>query len=127
MHVRRVLTLVAWFTAVFSSVAFADGFKNLQVLPKNTTREELKQVMKGQSKALGVECDFCHEMPDMASDKSDKKQVARSMMRMTDEINAKWFKGNKQPPITCGTCHQGHGEPPKFPPLSTKEPAAATK
>jgi len=43
-------------------------FKNLQVLPKNIGKDELKAIMKAQSKALGVDCDHCHDMPDADKD-----------------------------------------------------------
>ena len=33
------------------------------------TKDQVKVIMKGFSKNLGVECDFCHDVPDMASDK----------------------------------------------------------
>ena len=92
-------------------------FKNLQILPKTISKDELKAVMKGQSKALGVECDFCHDVPDMASDKNDKKVIARKMLSMTAELNDKWIKplkGGDKHPVTCGTCHQGHESPPAF-------------
>jgi hypothetical protein len=101
-----------------SGVALAD-WKNLQVLPKTLSKDEMKALMKGQAKALGVECDFCHDVPDMASDKNEKKQVARKMIQMTNEINQKWitgWKGADKNKITCGTCHQGHESPPKFTP-----------
>ena len=99
-----------------SAVALADGLKNLQVLPKNTSKDEVKTIMKAQAKALGVECDFCHDVPDMASDKNDKKLIARKMMQMTNEVNDKWLKGMKDADknkVTCATCHQGHEQPPK--------------
>jgi hypothetical protein len=99
-------------------VALADGLKNLQVLPKTTTKEEIKPIMRAQAKALGVECDFCHDVPDMASDKSEHKKVARQMMKMTAEINEKWlkpqFKDHEKNKVTCGTCHQGKESPPAF-------------
>jgi nitrate/TMAO reductase-like tetraheme cytochrome c subunit len=105
-------------------VARADGLKNLQVLPKTTTKDEVKQIMRAQAKALGVECDFCHDVPDMASDKLPAKAAARQMMKMTAEINDKWLKGMKDADknkVTCGTCHQAHEKPPAFvPPASTK-------
>src|SRR5438309_1225650 len=75
--------------------ALADGFKNLQVLPKSSSKDQLKAIMKEQSKALGVECDFCHDVPDMASDANEKKKISREMMKMTAEINGKWLKGLK--------------------------------
>jgi hypothetical protein len=98
-----------------SGVALAE-FKNLQVLPKTISKDELKSYMKAQAKALGVECDYCHEVPDMASDKNEKKLIARKMIQMTNDINDKWLKGMKEADknkVTCATCHQGHEQPPK--------------
>ena len=110
-----------WFLFPFlvgGGIARAD-FKNLQVLPKTISKDDLKALMKAQTKALGVECDFCHETPDMASDKNPAKGVARKMMQMTQLINDKWIKGVVDEAdkhlITCGTCHQGHNSPPKYP------------
>ncbi len=99
------------------------GFKNLQVLPKTITKEELKAQMKAQSKALGVECDFCHDVPDMASDKNEKKLIGRKMIQMTAELNEKWItklKGGEKHLVTCGQCHQGHESPPPFTPADKK-------
>ncbi len=99
--------------------AIADGFKNLQVLPKTITKDELKAIMKAQAKALDVECDHCHNVPDMASDDNPNKKIGREMMKMTMEINTKWIKGLKDAEkhqVTCGTCHRGHEEPPPFVP-----------
>lgn len=85
------------------------GFKNLQVLPKDISKDQLKAVMKAQSKALGVDCDFCHEMPD--ADKDTKhKLAAREMMRMTNDMNEKFFKKSKVK-VVCATCHRGKEEP----------------
>ncbi|MCA1665521.1 MAG: c-type cytochrome [Myxococcales bacterium] len=104
--------------------AFAE-FKNLQVLPKTISKDELKAYMKAQSKALGVECDYCHDVPDMASDKNDKKQIARKMIQMTNDVNDKWLRGMKdidKNKVTCSTCHQGHELPPKLAPAGEKAP-----
>ena len=98
-------------------LALADGPKNLQVLPKNSTKEQVKAIMKEQSKALGVECDFCHDVPDMASDANKMKALAREMLKMTAEINAKYIKGLKDADknqVSCGTCHRGKDTPPPF-------------
>lgn len=90
------------------SLGAQELFKDLQVLPKNITKPELKAIMKAQSKALGVECEFCHRPPNMAED-TKHKQVAREMMRMTDELNQKWPSAKKK--VTCMTCHRGKEEP----------------
>jgi hypothetical protein len=122
---RRIVlaSLVAFAaTVAVGAVAVADppasgGYKNLKVLPKTISKPELKAIMKAQAKALGVECDHCHEDPDMASDKNPNKEIARQMMQMVNEINARWLKGVKDAdknPVTCGTCHRGAEHPPKF-------------
>jgi hypothetical protein len=106
-----------WILAVLLTVggiAGADGMKNLQVLPKATTKEKVKEIMKAQAKALDVECDYCHDVPDMASDANEKKKVAREMMKMTAEINAKWIRGLKdgeKNAVGCNTCHRGKSTP----------------
>src|SRR3954462_15345073 len=93
----------------------APGFKNLQVLPKDSTKDQIKQVMKAQAKALGVECDYCHDVPDMASDANPKKKIAREMMKMTMDINGKFLKpmlkDADKHPVTCNTCHRGAESP----------------
>jgi hypothetical protein len=102
-------------------------FKNLQVLPKDIDKPTLKQIMKKQAKALGVECEFCHEQPDMAKD-TDHKKIGREMMRLVEAINKgadfkpvskdarkaqeyynKKLTGKKD--IECNTCHQGKEKP----------------
>jgi cytochrome c556 len=106
------------FLAIFCTTVVADGgLTNVQVLPKTTSKQEVKAIMKAQAKSLGVDCDFCHDVPDMASDTNEHKKIARQMMRMTAEINAKWTKSLKDADknqVTCGTCHRGQKEPPKF-------------
>jgi hypothetical protein len=117
MRRNGLVTGFAFMFLVGGGVAVGEGFKNLQILPKTISKEELKAQMKGQAKALGVECDFCHEVPDMASDKNEKKAIARKMLTMTAELNDKYIKtlkGGEKHPVTCGTCHQGHESPPPF-------------
>lgn len=100
-------------------------YKNLKVLPKNISKQDLDKVMDGFKAALGVKCSFCHapskdtaqKWPDFASDEKPEKNIARSMMKMTGKINKKFFKDNKNeqgqtvPAITCMTCHHGKEHP----------------
>jgi hypothetical protein len=81
--------------------------KNLQVLPKDIPQKQLKELMKAQAKALGVECDFCHDTDDFAKD-TERKKTGRWMLTLTQDINKKF--GGKQM-VTCGTCHNGHEMP----------------
>lgn len=99
-------------------------FKNLKVLPKDISREDLKKAMGFFSKALNVKCNFCHaestENPgklDFASDiNAHHKEDARHMMMMTNELNIKYFgydpaDSKSVRAINCYTCHRGEQEP----------------
>jgi hypothetical protein len=110
----------------------SDKFKNLKVLPKNITEDSLDKIMDGFTINLGVDCKYCHTRDKKADtlmfDKDDKseKEIARNMMRMTTEINEKYFHFNKEVKasevlaVTCFTCHRGE-------PMPQKEKKAATK
>lgn len=87
-------------------------WKDLQVLPKNISKDELKKIMKSMSKDLGVDCSFCHDEPNMEKD-TNKKKLAREMMQMTSEISRKFPSTMKK--VTCWTCHRGKEEPDKRP------------
>ena len=98
------------------------GFKNLKVLGKKTTHEQLDSTMKSFNRALGVKCNFCHAPSatdpsklDFASDENKNKDMARSMMRMTARINKKFFKGEEVAAVACFTCHNGQKEPAHAP------------
>lgn len=128
-------TIVLALIAVFISISFAftkpekPRYKNLKILPKNTTKDQMDSVMKHFTASLGVKCNFCHirledeqKNWDFASDKNKHKNIAREMMQMTNKVNKKFFE-IKNPgaletklEVTCFTCHQGHKEPSSWPP-----------
>lgn len=90
-----------------------DGFKNLKILPKNISKDSLMNLMEGYNKALGVKCNHCHTM-DKSSDKKHEKEIARHMIKFTNELNAKEFApiGNEyKNAIECATCHRGSTKP----------------
>ena len=100
---------------------------NLKVLPKDTSPEDVMKIMQGYSQQLGVKCTFCHAQdtatrrPNFASDMKADKNTARTMMAMTNEINAKYLSQIHDPDaapdqktVSCGTCHQGHSMPMPF-------------
>ncbi|HXE06435.1 MAG TPA: c-type cytochrome [Acidobacteriaceae bacterium] len=112
--------------------------QNLKVLPDNA---DLRTIMRGFEQSLGVECEFCHvkaapgTRPDRASDANPMKDTARSMIRMTDDLNEKYLAQlqipNRQPSdaaphVTCGTCHRGEKQPPAFVPPPRNGPAGMT-
>ena len=97
-------------------------FKNLKILPKDISKERLDMIMDHFKEALGVHCTFCHAMgsnghPDFASDEKPEKDIARGMMKMTSDINTKYFNfENSTMPDTilvvkCMTCHRGNPHP----------------
>ena len=100
-------------------------FKNLKVLPKDISPEQLDKVMDKFKEALGVHCTFCHapskdttnHHPDFASDDKPEKNIARKMMKMSAKINKKFFSYNKNdkgetvPAVECMTCHHGKPHP----------------
>ena len=102
----------------------ATKFANLKVLPKDSTAQDVYTRMAAMQKDLGVQCSFCHEEDpdtkqiDYASDENPRKETARGMMRMTQDINEKYLAslGDRQyaPPITCGNCHLGQMHPPPY-------------
>jgi hypothetical protein len=64
--------------------------------------------------ALGVQCDFCHVKGDFASDENAKKDIARTMIVLAQDVNAKFPDGKEH--VTCYTCHRGDQEPKTAPP-----------
>jgi len=90
--------------------AQAGGGKNLKVYPKSTDKKAIKKDMKAISKALGVQCDFCHSMSAMDKD-SDMKNKARDMMRMMNSANKSMKKAGFKKAVTCKTCHAGEKTP----------------
>lgn len=100
-------------------------FKNLQILPKNISADSLDKIMNGFNEMLGVDCKYCHVRDKKADtlmfDKDDKseKEIARNMIRMTADINQKYFQFNENinasqvQAVTCYTCHKGTPMPEK--------------
>jgi hypothetical protein len=84
--------------------------KNLKLLKP----ENVMPAMKSFTVALGVKCDFCHVKGDFASDENHHKEVARQMIELSREINAKFPDGKRH--VTCYTCHRGAEEPATAPP-----------
>ncbi|MBV8438671.1 MAG: c-type cytochrome [Silvibacterium sp.] len=100
---------------------------NLQVLPKEIAVPDLLALMRSYTAALGVECEFCHAAnpktlkTNFASDANPDKAIARVMIAMTRDINAKYMSQIKDPDakpadktVTCGTCHRGNSMPKPY-------------
>lgn len=102
---------------------------NLQVLPKDISPPDLMKLMGGYSRALGVHCNFCHEVneqthqPNFPADTKPDKKIARTMIVMVQDINSKYMSQINDPDakpedktVTCGTCHRGNQMPTQFVP-----------
>ncbi|MGV3657382.1 MAG: c-type cytochrome, partial [Chitinophagaceae bacterium] len=101
MRKSLLVTLGLVFLVTISVAFTADKerrYKNLKVLPKDITKNEMDTIMKHFTVALGVKCNFCHtfnteaKAMDFASDANKHKDMARNMMRMTKKINKKYFE-----------------------------------
>ena len=127
---RKTIAFVLFSLFIVAGIAATnppeeEKFKNLKILPKNISKEDLDKVMDGFKAALGVKCTFCHAAskdtanhhPDFPSDEKPEKNIARKMMKMTQKINKKYFSYNKNeqgevvPAIECMTCHRGSEHP----------------
>jgi hypothetical protein len=116
-------------------------FRNVQLLSHEMSRDELIEVMRRFTQALGVRCNHCHvvtatvpeEEFDFPSDAKEEKRVARVMIQMTQQIRGPWMDrveaaeephgeeateaGPAAPKVHCWTCHRGKTEPEMPPPL----------
>lgn len=82
--------------------------KNVQVLdPAN-----LPTAMQGFVQALGLldkgTCSYCH-VEDRSLDEKPQKLMARKMIVMVRDINARFEDGKQH--VTCYTCHRGSPTP----------------
>jgi len=102
---------------------------NLQVLPKDWTRQQVVQVMQQFTMGLGVMCNYCHaemagaqpgangQIPiDAASDEKQTKKTARVMMKMVGDVNNTLRSQLGKPAsdvvqVQCITCHRGAAIP----------------
>lgn len=125
---KTLLVTATFIFVIIASFAFSPKeeprYKNLRILPKNVTHEQMDSVMHHFTASLNVKCNFCHvrnedsKQWDFASDDNKHKLVARNMMKMTQKINDKYFDVtgaknnlNAQLMVTCYTCHHGSKEP----------------
>ncbi len=109
---------------------------NIKALPKDITGDEVIKIMHQYEGDLGVECEFCHarnpetRRNDFASDANPVKDKARVMIKMTDDLNAKYLtqlSDHKAADlVSCGTCHRGMSHPEAFVPKARENRPART-
>ena len=106
------LAAVIASTLLRSGSAYAGGDmpKNIKsAILKGKSKDDVKKYMKEKiTKALGVQCDYCHNLDDMAAD-TPKKKRAVQMLDMVATINKKYMGGKEE--VGCMTCHRGKSKP----------------
>ncbi|MEJ2194099.1 MAG: c-type cytochrome [Ignavibacteriaceae bacterium] len=116
--------LTILFYSIISIAQIPDSFVNLKVLPNDITKDELVNVMKSFSAALGVRCNFCHVGEEgkpistfnFVSDEKNNKKKARIMYKMVQDINNDYLSELSEfskhiIQVKCITCHRGAMEP----------------
>jgi hypothetical protein len=81
-------------------------FKNIKVLTA-LSDADINREMQKWTKSLGVQCTYCHEPPDYASDDNPKKDIARKMFSMVTSVNDQFLEGK----ASCVLCHRGSAVP----------------
>jgi hypothetical protein len=148
---KSILIVAACFVCVLCFQAFTTlhqpRFQNLQILPKNISKDALDSVMHTFTASLDVKCSYCHvqneetRKMEFAKDDKPEKQIARKMMLMSIDINKNHFQqieedmdsGKAVMPtdtsavsymlkyVTCYTCHHGDPHPENKPPKKKME------
>lgn len=90
--------------------------KNLTVLPKDMSPDDVMKVMRAWNAALSVDCVFCHvgqvgkplSTFDFASDNKKRKDVSRIMLKSVMATNEafKVIEADDTPTVQCSTCHK---------------------
>ncbi len=99
---KSFFVIIACIAGVLMFQAFTTShppkFKNLKILPKDISEDDIDSVMHHFTASLAVKCNYCHvrneaiKKMDFASDDKPEKLVARKMMLMSIDINTKYFK-----------------------------------
>jgi tetratricopeptide (TPR) repeat protein len=120
--IALVFLISVFAFAVTINAQMPDKFKNLKVLPKDITKDQLDKIMDSFTEGLGVNCEFCHVRNDQTNkmefnlDQKTAKSKARIMLQMTMDINKKYlsqlseFSDNIEK-VECITCHHGNKMP----------------
>lgn len=130
-----VLATVASPVASAQNSVWSKPTTNLQVLPESISGDELNQIMRTFTQALGVRCEYCHAAEpgqsfnevDYAKDGLEAKEAARTMLKMVSSINKDYIaqlaghagspnsggarKEHSHVSVTCITCHRGRAIP----------------
>ena len=122
---KRIVLVVfisVFALAVTANAQMSEKFKNLKVLPKDITKDQLDTIMHSFTEGLGVNCEFCHVRNEDTNkmqfdlDRKTAKSKARIMLKMTMAINKDYLSRLSEfsdhiEKVECITCHRGNKEP----------------
>jgi hypothetical protein len=83
-------------------------YKNIQML-KGLPADRLMKIMFAFKDSLGVDCTYCHIKDQFEKDDKPEKQMARKMITIVRDSNAKLGAAR----VSCYTCHRGQPRPPQ--------------
>lgn len=101
----------AWTEGVQAGQAWVQANPNtvnVQVLAGMTSAQIWTYMQQYVSAALGVGCQYCHNLQNFASDEYPQKIAARNMLYLVSDVNAEYivnlpnWRGNY---VQCTTCH----------------------
>ena len=83
-------------------------YKNIQLL-KGLPADRITSIMFAFKSSLGVDCTYCHIKDQFEKDDKSAKQMARKMITLVRDTNAKLGSAR----VNCFTCHRGQPRPPQ--------------
>lgn len=108
---RYVMELQAWLAGRNEEPA-EKVFDNIQIMKGIPAGRVLRIMENGFAPALGVECGFCHDVDDWASDMNEHKGIAREMWKMNGMIRERVTEiAGPDAAVNCYTCHRGQKKP----------------
>ena len=113
MKIKFILPL---FILGLANIVYGQSnYKNLKVLDPKIEESELKLLMKGYAKGLGVKCTFCHVRDAYHKDDKEHKIIAREMITMTasiqEDLKKTFPKKDVSMKFNCAVCHVGNAKP----------------
>ena len=99
-------------SATMAGPKAGDVYQNVQVLD-DLSIAQFNRLMQAITEWVSPEegCGYCHNLNNLADDSVYTKNVTRSMIQMTQSINADWDSHVVETGVTCYTCHRGQNVP----------------